>query len=259
MFTEEDQQKLDSLCRDNPELNSLISNLQEDNKLMISKISHEIRNPLTLIYSTLQLMESSTPNITELKYWKQIIYDTKDLVYLLEELSSFNSCDMLNLTSIDLCALINDLKNSYLPKANKQNISLNVVANEIVEKNISNYICDPMKLRRVFTNIIENALNAFDSVNTNGTIVISLDMNNSLYYKGYLDSYVAISIRNNAKPIPKDEIETIFKPFITYKPNGSGLGLALSSKIINSHGGSIQVTSDEDYTEFIVFLPLGNK
>ena len=71
-----------------------------------------------------------------------------------------------------------------------------------------------------------------------------------------LDSIV-ISCTDNGCGISDDIVNTIFDPFVTYKTNGTGLGLALSKKIIEAHGGTLIVTSsDETGTVFTITLPV---
>ncbi|MFP3905281.1 MAG: ATP-binding protein, partial [Armatimonadota bacterium] len=67
---------------------------------------------------------------------------------------------------------------------------------------------------------------------------------------------VAISVFNPNSHIPKSEIEHIFKPFYTLKPQGTGLGLAICQTIVEEHNGTIEVVSDPHTgTKFILILP----
>ena len=68
---------------------------------------------------------------------------------------------------------------------------------------------------------------------------------------------IVISCTDNGCGISDDIVNTIFDPFVTYKTNGTGLGLALSKKIIEAHGGTLIVTSsDETGTVFTITLPV---
>ena len=74
------------------------------------------------------------------------------------------------------------------------------------------------------------------------------------------DHLVEISILDRGAGIPKEHVENIFNPFFTTKPDGVGLGLAIVSKIVDEHGGSIRVESEPGHgSAFRLFLPLVHK
>lgn len=101
MFLESDFDKLQQIMEESPEKRELLERLLESHQMTISAISHEIRNPLTLIYSTLQLISSQHPETSSFKYWKQLIKDVEYTNLLLEELSIYNNSDRLSLTPTD--------------------------------------------------------------------------------------------------------------------------------------------------------------
>ncbi len=98
MFSETDFDKLQQIMEESPERKELLQRLLESHQMTISAISHEIRNPLTLIYSTLQLIASQHPETASFKYWNQLMEDVKYTNLLLEELSVYNNSDRLSLT-----------------------------------------------------------------------------------------------------------------------------------------------------------------
>ena len=69
MFTESDYEKLHQIMAESPEKEALLTRLLHSHRMDISTISHEIRNPLTLIYSTLQMIESSNPEVLNIRHW----------------------------------------------------------------------------------------------------------------------------------------------------------------------------------------------
>ncbi len=79
----------------------------------ISAISHEIRNPFTLIYSTLQLLEAERPDLVTCAHWKNLRQDMEYMKQLLEELSSYNNGDRLNLTLTDTNSFLKTLVLSF--------------------------------------------------------------------------------------------------------------------------------------------------
>jgi len=254
MFTDEEQFKIDSLCREIPELSHIIRRFKEESQYMLSSVSHELRNPITLIHSTVQLMESRNPEIANIKYWSQLKKDINDTISLLEEYSNYNHSEEIRLSSVDLFALINDLKDSFELYNQSKDIQIYLDASEISRNNIASYSCDRVKIKQVFSNILRNAVEA---IAEKGFIHIDINADPALLCKNIDgNTYMIITISNNGRKIDEDELPNIFEPFTTYKAGGTGLGLSIASRVISSHGGSIQAFSDDDMTSFRIMLPI---
>ena len=88
MFTESDYEKLHQIMAESPEKEELLTRLLHSHRMDISTISHEIRNPLTLIYSTLQMIEASNPEVLNIRHWSDLHSDIEYMKQLLEELSA---------------------------------------------------------------------------------------------------------------------------------------------------------------------------
>jgi signal transduction histidine kinase len=105
----------------------------------------------------------------------------------------------------------------------------------------------PAELNQVWTNLIDNAVQAMNGA---GTLTIST-------YRD--DDHVVVSIGDTGPGVPKEHRKRIFEPFFTTKPvgEGTGLGLDISYRIVvNGHGGDITVTSEPGDTKFEVRLPV---
>ena len=83
--------KMNQLMEENEDVKQIITQLLENHHTAVSTISHEIRNPLTLVSSSLQLVQSQHPEVKEFCNWKQIMEDIDFMRQLLEELSLFNT------------------------------------------------------------------------------------------------------------------------------------------------------------------------
>ncbi len=108
---------------------------------------------------------------------------------------------------------------------------------------------DPHLFEEVIMNLL---LNAFDALPSNGQITIKTRQND--------DNQVCITVADNGMGIPADELEVIFDPFYTTKEEGkgTGLGLSVSLGIIETHNGTLEVTSVPGKTEFEIVLPVEN-
>ena len=248
MFTEEDVTFIQNLCDNNPDVQHLVHRYEEEHHMMLSHITHEIRNPLTLVCSTLQLIAKKNPAIVAMDYWKQLDTNVQDMISLLDTLSNYTHCETLHKSNVDLLVLLTDLKIGFQSLAEVKGATLTLKVTNNSRKYITSYYCDYIKIKQVLTNIIKNALEA---VNYGGCIHLTADADKHSDQQSYLQ----IIISNNGDCIPAEDITKIFNPFVTNKSYGTGLGLSIASKIIMSHGGLIQVSSSEELTSFNILLP----
>ena len=101
MFSATDYDKLQQLMEESTEKQQLLTKLLTSHRMEISAISHEIRNPLTLVYSTLQLIESQHPEVTYYEHWDEMHRDIEYMNELLNDLSVYNNSDLLKLSPVD--------------------------------------------------------------------------------------------------------------------------------------------------------------
>ena len=114
-------------------------------------------------------------------------------------------------------------------------------------------VADAEKLRQVFANILDNAIDALDAVAEGRQIDLFIENG----ARGPSGASATVRLRDNGAGIPADKIDRIFNPFFTTKEKGTGLGMAISKKIVEAHEGSIDVVSETGRgTEFLVRLPL---
>lgn len=245
MFTQEEQIKLSELMSSNEDFSYFINKYEKEYNTLSSQFFHEARNPLTLIKSTAQLIESNYPQIHEIKYWDQLVEDIESLEVLLAELSMYKNSDHIRRNTQDLLLPLKSVFSTFKPWAEQKGIVFSFVIAEEDVHSFNHYSFDQIKFQQVFTNLIKNA---FEAVEQEGNITVEC--------KALLPDQLLISILNNGPMIPSNELETIFEPFVTYKSGGTGLGLSISSKIIQAHGGYIKASSTEDETGFHIYLPL---
>lgn len=245
MYTKEEELKLQELIKSNEEFAFFINKTKENGQLLISQFSHELRNPLTLIKSTVQLIESTHPEARDFKYWTQLNEDINELEALLTDLSLYNNSEKVSIEKQDLLLLLNSVLSTFYPQAEQCGIHLSLTISDNDKPYFTQFPHDRIKIKQVLVNLIRNA---FDATNPGNYIHVEC--------KAISPTHVTIEIQNNGKIIPQDEISTIFEPLVTYKIGGTGLGLAISSRIIKAHNGTIHVSSTEERTSFIITLPL---
>lgn len=232
---------------ESPEKKELLSKLLTSHQMTISTISHEIRNPLTLVYSNVQLIEAVHPELYTYKHWKNLRSDIEYMKLLLDELSSYNNGDHLNITEIDTGTFFKALALSFASAL--INTDIQFVSN--VDSPLPSIYGDRVKLREVFLNLLKNARDAFDSTKE------SVDHPTIMLNVCHQDSNLIVTVSDNGCGISEEKLPHIFEPFITYKKNGTGLGLALSQKIVHAHNGTLEVSSIPALsTTFTVTLPI---
>ena len=214
------------LIDSNPKTQQLLELLQDDYTMTMRKITHEIRNSLTMINSSLQIIESSHIEVKDFKYWSSTMEDVKYLIDFMSEISVLNNSGRLNISSFDIYDMLYSLKKSFSTLNQKINISI------MCDDNIPPIKGDITKLRQVFINLLKNATEA-------------------------LANTKAPAIYINISGIPKENISQIFNPMVSFKNGGTGLGLAISKNIIDAHKGTISVESTvNEGALFTVKLPV---
>lgn len=240
MLTPTEQYQLQKFCEKDEQLATLIHKLENSHRLNLSKISHEIRNPVTLINSFLQLTQSKHPEVTSFPSWKPIMENMNYLRQLLEEVSSYNNSRILHRELCSLTNLLESVVSSCRPSLHPIQIQFHKLSA------IPSASFDSMKLRAAILNLIRNAREALES-SENGKINVSLLFDGEFFH---------ITVSNNGPEIPKEYLKNLFEPFITHKNDGSGLGLSIVQNVTTAHGGELSVSSSPDETCFILKLPL---
>lgn len=246
MFSATDYDKLQQIMEESPEKKELLTRLLESHKIEISTISHEIRNPLTLVYSTLQMIETQHREVRDFRHWKSMRQDVEYMNHLLEELSTYNNGESLRLTAVDTVPFLKTLVLSFAASI----LDTDIEFTSGIEPDIPPVIMDPVKIRQLFLNLLGNARDALLACPDVRNPAISLHTKHD-------GRTVHFLIRDNGPGIKAEDIGSIFDPFVTHKENGTGLGLAIARRIITAHNGSLNVESAPGKgSVFTVVLPI---
>lgn len=217
----------------------LKSHYLSEDSLQFSKMLHEIKNPLTLISSSLQLIEEEHPEVAEFRFWKQTIKDVENLRFLLNDLSSFQKSSLLNITKIHLFDFTEDLLESmegYLMEHEIQ-LTLNCPVLNL------DFDADDLKLRQAIINLLKNAAENSSSGSRMELQIFSED------------PLLHIFVKDHGCGIDARQMVHIFEPFHTTKSYGTGLGLPIVKNIMEAHHGTISINSSPD-TGTVVHLTL---
>ena len=217
------------------------SDKQENFYLILSRFSHEIRNPISLINSELQILAAAHPEVTTYACWDDIMDNLEYTKELLGHLSDYNNAGRLSLQNMELCTYLHSMLSRLRPTMEYLGITLEAE----ISDNLPFCRIDALKLKQALLNLLKNAMEAVAS--PGGKITLRAVP---------VPHGVQIAIIDNGCGITSEQMKTIFSPFVTFKENGTGLGLAITRQIIEAHGGSIQVKSTPDQgTCFEIFIP----
>lgn len=232
-------------------------NAEEANKIkthFISNISHELKTPINVIMSAIQLINYNTkesPSYSKNKNTLAIIDDNcKRLLRLINNLIDVQKHELddtkLNLSAVNVVNLIEMLVASVVPYAESKNLNL------IFDTNKEDVILkvDSDKLERIILNLLSNAIKFSKP---NGEIKVTLNFEDCLY----------ISVADNGIGIAKENLNKIFDKFtqldtsFSRENEGSGIGLSIVKSFVLLHNGKISVKSELNKgTSFLIELPL---
>lgn len=220
---------------------NILNKKQNEFHLILSRFSHEIRNPIALIGSELQLIEDTHPEVSAYDYWNDITANLEYTKELLNNLSDYNNAYKLSPKKTELFPYLQAIISSIHPTYEYLGISL---AEQISPALPALYI-DRIKLKQALLNLFRNAAEAVPV--SDGKVKFCAFSSKKA---------VHISITDNGCGIPEDQLEQIFTPFVTFKKNGTGLGLSITSQIIQAHGGKIYAENEPDSgASFHMLLP----
>lgn len=211
----------------------------KDTQLLISKFSHELRNPLTTLYSTIQFLEMKHPEVKEFKYWSTLSLDIEHMNQLIDEWSVLSKSENLNLSTFNFRTFLEQISLSFAASIAHSDVQYT----SKIDDSIHQITGDKTKLQEVFLNLLKNA---FEASAPKQTIFL---------YATSSDNQITVSIQDTGCGISEEQLPTIFEPFVTYKKEGTGLGLPICKQIIAAHGGTISVNSSQGVgTTFLVSL-----
>ncbi len=213
---------------------------------MAKQIAHEIKNPLTPMKLSIQLLQKTWYDkaMTDEEFEKRLNNVAQTLIEQINTLSSiaseFSAFAKMPKARKEEVEIVKKLKNIRALFENENNIDVSLNLNGIEEMYI---IADKEQVSRVFINLVKNAIQAIPD-NRKGEILIQLEKHKNK---------AIIIIEDNGEGISEKQKEKLFEPSFTTKTTGMGIGLAIVKNIITSAGGNIRFESSKNKgTKFFV-------
>ena len=230
------------LLRDASEMQRIREEIRRADQLallggMAARVAHQIRTPLSTIRGLLELLQADLALEGSSKdYMERIIHAVDRQDRLVENLLTLSNPDPESCQAVPIPALMEDVLDMLPPDPRVSVSSAAAMAPAWG---------DAFRLSEVFTNLIQNALEAAP---VNGLVDVRMEPG--------APGRVRVSIRNTGEGIAEELRDRIFQPFFTTKSRGTGLGLPIARQIVEAHHGNLSLTSDGvSEATFVVDLP----
>ena len=210
-----------------------------------ASIAHEIRNPITAAKSLVQQMGEDAGEVDQEEYSRVAVAELERVERSISHLLRFAREEETRIDEVAMEDVLVSALETFRDRAARSGIE--IVRHFDAEGRLRG---DAEQLRRVVINLVTNAIDALEEGGVDAPEV-RVSMGENL-----AGTEVWLRIADNARGIDDETRERIFDPFYTSRENGTGLGLALCRKIVDAHGGTIELDSAPgEGTEFVLTFP----
>ncbi len=209
-------------------------------------LAHEIKNPLSTVQLNLQLLaEDLTPDNPAYarvhNRLKTVQKETSRLRDILDDFLRYAGKIEIDRQPTDINELLEDLVDFFLPQAQQQKSKVRL-------KRSDQPLVVPIDSRLIKQAVLNLMINALQAMPEGGELILSA---------GKQDGQALIDVIDTGRGIAPDALDKIFQAYYTSKKGGTGLGLAMTRRIVQEHGGSVSVRSEPNKgSDFTLRLPL---
>ena len=232
---------------------------QQANRELIRSLAHEIKNPLGGIRGAAQLLEQSAGE-DDRTLTRLICEEADRIVKLVDRMEVFTDERPIERQSVNIHSVLEHVK-----RLAHSGYARHIKFVEDYDPSLPPVLANRDQLIQVFLNLTKNAAEAIGEDTRDGEIQLTTAFRPGVRLslpgsKTRVSLPLEFCVRDNGPGVPDDLLAHLFDPFVTTKPKGSGLGLALAAKIVGDHGGIIECESQPRRTTFRVLMPmfLGN-
>jgi two-component system, NtrC family, nitrogen regulation sensor histidine kinase GlnL len=222
---------------------------------MASMLAHEIKNPLAGIRGAAQLLEPTLPD-ADRALARLICDETERIRKLVDQMEVFSDERPLERQPVNIHVVLDRVKKLVLAEAGSF-----LTVKEEYDPSLPSVFGNADQLVQVYLNLAKNAADVLRESGDGGEILFTTAFRPGMKLQvagtpERVSLPLEICIHDNGKGVPEDLAPHIFEPFVTSKPQGRGLGLALVAKVVRDHGGTVECQPRRRGTTFRTLLPM---
>jgi two-component system nitrogen regulation sensor histidine kinase GlnL len=222
---------------------------------MASMLAHEIKNPLAGIRGAAQLLEQTLTD-DDRAFARLICDETERIRKLVDQMEVFSDERPLERKPVNIHIVLDRVKKLILAESGDY-----LSVKEEYDPSLPPVLGNADQLVQVYLNLAKNAADILKETGDGGEILFTTAFRPGmkLQVAGTMERVslpLEISVHDNGKGVPDDLAPHIFEPFVTTKPQGRGLGLALVAKVVRDHGGTVECRPRRRGTTFRTLLPM---
>lgn len=208
---------------------------------LAASVAHEIRNPLTSLKGFVQLFRSEAKDEKQLAHYDIMLNELDRINHIVGELLILAKPQKISVSKQSINNILNDVLSLLETQAHMNNVNIVFKATEELE-----IVCSENQLKQLFINIVKNAIEASKEQDD---VTITLERKNN--------EEIFIAVEDKGVGISEEFLTRIGEPFYSSKEKGTGLGLTVSMKIVEQHGGKINFKSEKNIgTRVEITLPI---
>jgi two-component system, NtrC family, nitrogen regulation sensor histidine kinase GlnL len=222
---------------------------------MASMLAHEIKNPLAGIRGAAQLLEPTLPD-QDRALARLICEETDRIRKLVDQMEVFSDERPLERRPVNIHVVLDRVKKLILAEAGNY-----LSIKEEYDPSLPPVLGNPDQLVQVYLNLAKNAADVLKETGDGGEILLTTAFRPGMKLQvagtpERVSLPLEICVHDNGRGVPDDIAPHIFEPFVTTKPQGRGLGLALVAKVVRDHGGTVECQPRRRGTTFRTLLPM---